>query len=99
MVYLLPLCSSVSLQVPIRIHKFFDPELYRWPVLLELTEEDTAALIMSPDDFEPPANIHWAQEQGMTPEEVREGRLGGKCLTRLYFCSEGGKGVREEWGG
>jgi hypothetical protein len=62
---------ALPLQVPIKIHKFLDPQLYRWPVVLELTEEETAALIMSPDEYQPPANIAWAQEQGLTPEEVR----------------------------
>ena len=63
--------AAAMLQVAIRIHKIVDADLFRWPVQLELADEEIAPLIMAPDEYQMPANVAKMQEQGMSPEEVR----------------------------
>jgi hypothetical protein len=60
-------------QVRVRVHKLREPRLYRWPIHLELVHERFAPLITPPQEWESPADLAWAYDQGWTMEEVRGG--------------------------
>lgn len=70
--------------VKVRVHKLMQPRLYRWPVHLELLHERVAPLITPPNEWESPADLAWAYDQGWTMEEIYA-KLGRPIPTsRLY---------------
>jgi len=60
-------------EVKARVHRVLQPGLYRWPVQLELLEPaEAAAQLSPPDEYISPIDHAWAQEQGMTMEDITD---------------------------
>eukprot|EP00798_Chlamydomonas_sp_ICE-L_P020793 gene20793-27622_t len=62
-----------GMEVTARVHKVRQPGLYRWPIQLELINQpEVAELLPHPDEYNATIDHGWAQEQGMSVEDVLE---------------------------
>ncbi|KAI8466038.1 MAG: hypothetical protein J3K34DRAFT_435096 [Monoraphidium minutum] len=56
--------------VRVRVHRLAQRDLYRWPVQLELLDDELAPLIADPDSWTSPADLAWAYDQGWDLDQV-----------------------------
>lgn len=69
--------------VRVKIHKLRMPNLFRWPVQLEILEPAIQDRLPPPDEYDAPVNLGWAFDQGLTFEQICE--LTGREYEPMHY--------------